>query len=119
LKKNLELAINYNKQKIQPFNAGIDFLGYFVKPDYVLVRRKVVCRMKSKLREFERQKKQANSEKFLPVLNSYYGHFKHANSYRLRKAVFEKMSGGLKGIFVPKPDFSSLRPAVGFETGLW
>jgi len=113
LKKNLKLAINHNKQRIQPLAAGIDFLGYFIKPDYVLVRRKVVCRMKSKLREFERQKEPNAAKKFLPVINSYFGHFKHANSYRLRKSVFEKLSGGLKDCFAPKSDFSSLRPAVG------
>ncbi|NCO46343.1 MAG: RNA-directed DNA polymerase, partial [Vibrio sp.] len=42
LKENLKLELNLNKIKIQPIDKGIDFLGYFVKPDYTLVRKKVV-----------------------------------------------------------------------------
>jgi retron-type reverse transcriptase len=112
LKNRLRLKLHEKKTFIAPAKRGIDFLGYFIKPDYVLVRRKVVFRMKSKLREFERQKEPNAAKKFLPVMNSYFGHFKHANSYRLRKSVFEKLPGGLKHCLAPRSDFSSPRPAV-------
>ena len=49
LKKNLDLELSLNKTKLQPIGKGISFLGYFVKPDYVLVRQKVIKRLKNKL----------------------------------------------------------------------
>jgi len=107
LKNVLWLELHKQKTFIAPSANGIDFLGYFVKPDYVLARRKVVCRLKNKLREFERQK--AAPKTILPVLNSYYGHFKHANSYRLRESVFKNLPARLKNSLTAKSDFLSLR----------
>ena len=49
LKKNLDLELSLNKTKLQPIGKGISFLGYFVKPDCILVRQRVVKRLKDKL----------------------------------------------------------------------
>jgi retron-type reverse transcriptase len=48
LKEKLDLKLSEKKIKFQQINKGIDFLGYFIKPDYVLVRRKVIGRLKKK-----------------------------------------------------------------------
>ena len=34
---------------------GVDFLGYIVRPDYLLVRRRVVHRLKARLRDYEQE----------------------------------------------------------------
>jgi len=44
----------------------------------------------------------------LATINSYYGHFKHASSFNLRKDIYENHLGNLKEKFLPKADYSSL-----------
>jgi len=102
LQEELRLKINFGKQRIQPLDAGIDFLGYFIKPDYVLVRRKVVARFKNRVKEMEIPSNKEATQKALAVLNSYYGHFRHAFSFNLRKDVYENHLGSLKEKFLPK-----------------
>jgi len=41
LSNELRLALN-DRQRLRPVSDGIDFLGYIVRPDYLLVRRRVV-----------------------------------------------------------------------------
>jgi RNA-directed DNA polymerase len=86
LENNLNLCLCQSKTMLRPINAGIDFLGYFVKPSHTLVRRKVVGRFKQKLFNF--LKSNPNEDlvrKFIPCANSYFGHFGHASSFSLRR----------------------------------
>jgi hypothetical protein len=46
----LKLKISGRKIRLQTADKGIDFLGYFIKPDYALARRSVTARFKSKIR---------------------------------------------------------------------
>ena len=39
----------------QAIRKGVDFLGYIVRPDYLLVRRRVVHRLKARLRDYEQE----------------------------------------------------------------
>lgn len=41
LSRTLHLALN-ERRRLRPVSDGIDFLGYIVRPDYLLVRRRVV-----------------------------------------------------------------------------
>ncbi len=41
LQAQLQLELN-NRQRLQPVSDGVDFLGYVIRPDYLLVRRRVV-----------------------------------------------------------------------------
>jgi len=45
----------------------------------------------------------------LAVTNSYYGHFKHGNCYRLRKNIYEKHFGELKKHLKPTKDYCSFK----------
>jgi len=99
--KNLKTKLNRDKTKIQSIEKGIDFLGYFVKPNYLLVRKRVVRNLMSKL--------QGRMPNILATINSYFGHFRHANSFNLRKNVYENKLGKLKEIFVPKSEYLSLK----------
>jgi len=139
LEDNLNLKISDKKTKFQLVSKGIDFLGYYVKPDYVLVRRRVVTSLKEKLlkdcgigapivrvgplrgptltaRGIASVDKCGNMdaeslELILAMINSYYGHFKHAFSFNLRKDIYEKHLGELWKNFEPNDDYFSLKHA--------
>lgn len=105
LKNNLNLKLNKNKTKLQSIDEGIDFLGYFIKPDYVLVRKKVIVRFKNKLYNL----KEGGNRKILAIVNSYYGHFKHAFSYNLRKNIYNNHIKELGKNFLVKSNYYSLK----------
>lgn len=112
LGKNLNLELNLNKTKIQSIDKGIDFLGYFVKPEYILVRQKVVKRLKNKLYHINKNKENIEDNKvlnnILATINSYYGHFQHAFSFKLKKDTYENHLGELRRNFLPKINYFSL-----------
>ncbi len=53
LSRELKLELNQKRQHLQPVTNGIDFLGYVIRGDYLLVRRRVVNNLRTRLREFE------------------------------------------------------------------
>jgi len=109
LKENLDLELNLNKTKLQSIHKGIDFLGYFIRPSYILVRQKIVKRFKKKLYGLDKTKKEIPElKKILATVNSYYGHFRHACSFNLRKSLYENHLGDLKEKFLPKKEYASL-----------
>lgn len=88
--------------RLRDINDGVDFLGYIVRPDYRLVRRRVVgnlddvlVRMQSSL---HRPRADGVLLDLLPETReqlrasaaSYWGHFKHANSYHLKQKIFAR-----------------------------
>ncbi len=75
-------------------NDGLDFLGYIIRPNYILARKRVVNNYKYKkakyLQDYERQEGKMSLEeikKFLSVQASFVGHIKHANSFNLLHKV--------------------------------
>ncbi len=116
LHKNLALMLHPKKQIIQPVQKGIDFLGYIVKLTHILNRKRVVKALKNKLWQFNQNILALNLEhpirlwtpelcemfrKILSTVNSYYGLFRHANTYRLRRHLYEKHFGILKIYLIP------------------
>lgn len=91
LEENPCLTLHPKKQQIQPTRHGIPFVGYFIKPTHVTIRRNVVKNVKTKLYYFA---KDANADEKLPqfiqALNSYYGHFRKAKSRRLREHLINE-----------------------------
>ena len=104
LKNCLHLELHRGKIQLQEVRKGIDFLGYFIKPTHTLVRQKVVRRFKNKF-YFNYEK----AEDVLPSINSYYGHFVHADSFKLRKHLYENHLGCLKEFMELKENGLSLR----------
>ena len=51
--EKLNLEIHPVKQRIAPISNGMDFLGYIVRPGYMLVRRRVVHNCRAQLRRIE------------------------------------------------------------------
>lgn len=54
----LHLRLNA-RRRLQPVANGIDFLGYIVRPDYLLVRRRVVGALRDRLNQAERELQRA------------------------------------------------------------
>ncbi len=95
----LRLQLN-ERRKLRPVSDGIDFLGYIVRPDYLLVRRRVVGALRERLLQAEEMLCRAGMgehengrvvfpwpwkllEKIHQWLNSYLAHFGRGLSYRL------------------------------------
>ncbi len=106
LKRELDLELNPRKTKLQSIDKGIDFLGYFIKSNYALVRQKVVKRLKNKLYNYNINNIDLNQ--FLATINSYYGHFRHANGFNLRKCIYENHLGCFKRYFLHKHKYMFL-----------
>ena len=100
-----KLALDLNpRQRLAPVSNGIDFLGYIVRRDYLLVRRRVVNNLKVKLRDYESRLVSEQhgvrcyqfNEPLLDALSatvsSYLGHFKLANCWHLWQSLWARYS---------------------------
>jgi len=102
LEKELLLQLNPTRERLRPVSDGIDFLGYIVRRDYLLVRRRVINHLSLKLKIFEEDLVKVDEgvnyfhfdEEYLnklhATLSSYLGHFKLANTFKLWKKIWNK-----------------------------
>ena len=102
LAESLLLALNDSRDKLRPVSNGVDFLGYIVRADYRLVRRRVVNNLRGKLLGFERLLVRQQSEYTVyrfdetvlaqcrSTLASYLGHLRHADSFDLRCSIWQE-----------------------------
>lgn len=102
LSDRLGLILNEKYSSVVPVQSEIDFLGYIIRPDYLLVRRCVVNNMKAKLKQFEEKMVSVENgfrfvhyhyellEQLRAVAASYFGHLKWANTYKLRCAILKQ-----------------------------
>jgi retron-type reverse transcriptase len=95
LTKKLVLRLHPRRRKLSSVSSGINFLGYIVRHNYVLVRRRVVNNLRHKLHDFATSGIRDDG-KLRATIASYLGHFRLANSWRLTKEIivyFEKIVG--------------------------
>ena len=78
----------YEQLPVYKDALDIDFLGYIIRPRYILVRRRVVNNLKDKIRAFNRSGRK-NLKAFQDTLASYLGHLLWANAYRLTQKMKE------------------------------
>lgn len=102
LAEKLKLELNPNARQLQPLSNGINFLGYIVRADYRLVRRRVVGNLREKLEKFEGALVSVEGGRcvydyerevldlLFATLNSYLGHCKHADSYKLVGSLWRR-----------------------------
>ncbi len=69
--------------KLKKTKDGLDFLGYIIRPDYILSRNRVINNYKWK------KARQDELDNFEQIQASYLGHLKHCNCQNLREK--EKM----------------------------
>ncbi len=93
LDASLKLSLREDA-KLKKHSAGLDFLGYIIRPNYMLVRQRVVNNYKKKkakyLQSYEEQKGNMSLSEikaFLSVKASFASHTKHANSYNLNQKI--------------------------------
>jgi predicted nucleic-acid-binding protein len=79
---------------LKEVSKGLDFLGYIIRPNYTLIRKRVIKNYKQKkaqyLDRYEALKgtmSLAEIKEFLSVQASFLAHAKHANSYNLINTV--------------------------------
>jgi len=80
--QKLKLKVHPDKQFIKAVSCGIDFVGYIVRPEYVLVRKRIVADCKFKLSLVK-----SDSEKYKEIVNSYRAHFMWANTHSLQNSL--------------------------------
>ncbi len=103
LDQTLQLELN-PRQRLRPLSDGVDFLGYIVRRDYRLVRRRVVNNLRARLLAFEAELvgegRLLRRFRFEPVLldalyavlASYRGHLGKANSQRLWSSLWRRFA---------------------------
>ena len=92
---NLKLTIKSNYQIFPTYIRGVDFLGYRIFENFVLLRKSTCKKMKRKMRII---KKKINNGGYINYsencsINSYLGWTKHCNSYRLNKKYINPLVG--------------------------
>ena len=89
LKQNLKLELHPDKVFIKKLKSGVDFVGY------VVLRNAVVLRTKTKKRIFKKLIKakkeliigKIDKDKFDEILNSYLGVLKHCKSFGIKRQI--------------------------------
>ncbi|MCF8012233.1 MAG: RNA-directed DNA polymerase [Clostridiales bacterium] len=93
LRKNLKVRLKNNWQIFPTFVRGVDFIGYKIYGEYVLLRKSTLKRMKLKISGFLKFAKKTGyiTEKMWNSYNSYKGIIKWCNSYSLYKKYFKPL----------------------------
>lgn len=101
LRDKLRLTLK-PEHSLKRVSEGADFLGYIVRPDYVLARNRVTGNLKQKLEFYEKELVSTGvvAQKLLfheetvsslrSTLSSYLGHLKHANTRNLVEALWKR-----------------------------
>ena len=87
LQSKLKLQLHPKKSEYFPINKGVDFLGYIVFPNYILLRKSTVQRFLKKCKK--QLKKCLTSKEQQELLNikfqSWYSYYHYAQCWRLIK----------------------------------
>lgn len=93
LNNNLKLTVKENWQIFPTFVRGIDFLGYRVFENYVLLRKKVSKNIKKKVKSIEKNGVKSND---INSIMSYMGWIKHCNGHNFFKKHLEQVIRRIK-----------------------
>ena len=93
LEKKLCLKLHPKKVTIRKYNQGIDFLGYVMLPNRIVMRTKTRKRMihKLKTRTKKYKDKIIDEDHFRASLQSYLGVLLHADTYELTQDLKNKV----------------------------
>ena len=102
--EKLALAINASAVQLAPAAGGVDFAGFIVRGNYKLVRRRVVGNLKERLRKIKTKLVRQTHDYIVyhfhsrtlaqceASVNSYLGHFKHAQTHRCVEKIWQEFS---------------------------
>lgn len=103
-KSEFNLNVNKDKEYLQHWTKGVEFLGFKIKGERILPSDRIVNNLKHKVNVYIK-----NSERFgmgyviktkdsmLSMLNSYYGLLRWANTYNLRREIAGYINCSLYG----------------------
>jgi len=109
---NLRLRLHANKSRVYRVKDGIRFLGYRVFPTHRFVKKDNVLRMRRRLKVLSQRyrERQISLDDVRQSIQSWIGHAKHADSYRLRSRLLEgvvfqrgETSGAPRGFLEQQP----------------
>ena len=87
------LKLHPGKTLVAPVSTGIDHLGYRIFPTHRRLRKDNSLRFRTKFRRLSRlfNKGLINWEKLNAPVQSWIGHAKHADTWGLRKSIFDEL----------------------------
>ena len=80
--EQIDLKVKAN-ERVFPVDEGIDFLGYVIYPDHVLLRKRIKQKFARKMHEVKSRRRRRE------LIASFYGMAKHADCHTL----FKKLTG--------------------------
>jgi retron-type reverse transcriptase len=88
--QTLKMTLHPKKSYIQKTKDGVCFVGYRIFWDHILIRGSTLLRFQKKYRKKIRLFKNGllPLEKLIICQQSFCGHLKHANAYKLKKRLF-------------------------------
>lgn len=89
LETNLKLKLHPNKICIRKIKQGIDFVGYVILPNSVILRTKTKKRILRKIKLLNKNVKEGKikKEKFEEILSSYLGILKHCKGNKIKREI--------------------------------
>jgi RNA-directed DNA polymerase len=92
LEEKLRLTLN-NKTAIRPAYTGVEFCGFRIWATHRKIRKGTVKKIKGGLKFLQRAYARGDKtlEEVDAAIQSYIGYLKHANTYNLRKRIFERV----------------------------
>lgn len=85
LKEILHLELKSNYQIFPVEDRGIDYVGYVIRHDYILLRKRIKKRLKKQIYLYKIKK--LSLKKLIPKLNSYGGWLKYCDSKYLLQNI--------------------------------
>ncbi len=93
VKKELNIEVHPKKTHINKINVGMDFVGYNVKPNRILMRPRTLKRIHFAINNWNTSTEKYTPEalkKFCATLNSYLGMLVNLNCYKIRQHIIPK-----------------------------
>ena len=99
LEKNLELKLHPHKCRIRPIKNGIDFLGFRNFYHHKLLRKKSIIKIIKKMKNFKLQldNNEINYDKIYDTFEGWINYANNADTYKLRKSIFNIYDNLFKG----------------------
>ncbi len=104
LADELALLLNKKARRLLPVSNGVNFLGYIVRAEYLLVRRRVIANLLAKLAVFEKRLVSMEGiyriyhfdrqtlDNLHATFTSYLGHFKHAGTFKPVGSIWRRFA---------------------------
>jgi len=89
IEENLKVKIHPQKTSLKKWHQGIDFLGYVIFPNHLVLRTKTKRRMLKNIEDKQKKFKAGliNKKTFNSTLQSYFGVLGHCNNFVIKRKI--------------------------------